>query len=157
MHVYFYLRGITEFVSLTKAFLKSQYWKWNIIDKDGKKQQILFQGGLRDSVLGVQEYIIPEGCLSEFLSMMGLKYGKICISQKVKTHKFKLATLRKILGCKKVPKRYFDEAKNISADVLINDYMRGLSKAPRQNVSVHLIGIKKDQYRKDKTGYYERL
>lgn len=147
MHIYFYLRGITEFVDLTKAFLKSQYWKWHL--PDGKYMMV--QGGLRESVLGVQEYIIPETALPEFLAMMNIQSSNdIGVSDKKMLHKFKLATLRKILGCKKVSKESYEEAEDINPNTVLNNFERGLSEAPLKNVSVHLIGIKED--RKDDDG-----
>lgn len=148
MHVYFFLRGMKPFVEETKAFLSSQFWKMKVEDKEtGEKRDVLVQGGLRESVLGVQEYILPETALPEFLAMTKTnRNNRIGINKKKNLHKFKLSVVRNVLGASRIPRDVWNKAEKIQTDVIVDGFERGLSAMPKRNVGFHLIGIQKDGY-----------
>lgn len=159
MHVYFYLRGLAPFVERAKSFLRGQFWQMHTIEKaSGKEKPVIVQGGLRESVLGVQEYIIPETSLPEFLAMCGITSPhKIGVSSKKALHKFKLSGLRKMIGCKKIPKNVFKQAQDIDVDVVVSGKERCLAGLPSNNMSIHLIGIKGDKYGSTDGEHYHEL
>ena len=120
MHLVFYLRGINSEVEKWKVLAQGVFWKWirtNV--KTGKDEEILVQGSLRPSVLGTWEYIFPEECLPEVLAVMGLSSPKLIgIDWKLK-NRVRLATLRKLLGLQKIPKKDFEEAATIPQSLTI--------------------------------------
>jgi len=146
MQLFFYIRGTVQYCETFKVLAQAQFWQWKRIDtKTGKERMILVQGGLRPSVLGCYEYVFPEDCLPTVLAIMGVtSSGDIGVSREIRKYKFKLAVLRKIIGCKKIPKKIFKEAAKIPVSVVLSDSKRGLSHL-KNLVSVHVIGIKKDE------------
>jgi len=140
MHLYFYIRGIYSQAELWKTFAQSQFWKWiRINTKTKKEEKMLIQGSLRPSVLGTYEYIFPEECLAEVLSMFGKTKAEDYAIPKAR-----MFVLRKALKVKKIPKKIYQEAKKIPESVLINELWRGLSNIKVPGVAMHVIGIKKD-------------
>lgn len=137
-HIYFFLRGIKQQVDTWVALAQGVFWQWERINLETNKPEIsLVQGALRPSVLGAYEYILPEDCIPEFLSTF-----QLITEQK----DFRLAVLRKIFGCKKIPKKWLQEAKNKNPTILVKGSKRGLSSLVVPGVAVHLIGWKKDRF-----------
>lgn len=155
MHLYFYTRGIQQQIELWKIFMQSQYFKWTRKNlQTGEDESILLQGSLRPSVLGAWEYIFPEECLPDVLSMMNLvnyqDYGfsKIGIEAR-------MGLLRKIFGAKKLKKKHFEQAKKIPNSLIFSQYNRGLANCEVPGVAIHLIGYKKDKFGKMQVGENE--
>ena len=181
MHLVFYLRGVTQHVTLWKAMTQCQFFKWRRInmermelvckmnkkklqsecDKRGgekdyvkktTKEQvvkflseeiILIQGGLRDSVLGTMEFTFPEEALATVLSIMNLKYGDYQVKPSFMSSA-RIKGVRILLGVKKVPKKFYDEAEKIDPCVMFKDMERGMSDLLAAKVSIQLIGYKKE-------------
>lgn len=125
------------------------FFKWRRFNKETEKEEItLVQGGLRPSVLGTWEYIFPEEALPAVLNLFGLvhKDGKQRIHiGETKINKIRLAMLRKICGCKAIPKQALIEASKLPQSIMLTDSERGLSHMGLvPGVSRHPIGIKKD-------------
>ena len=163
MHLVLYLRGLPQWVTLWEAMAQSQFFKWRRIIKKTKKQDIvLVQAGLRKSVLGTYEYIFPEESLATVLSMMRkTDRGSLDVKNTFK-QRARLAVLRKIIGLKKIPEAVFKKAKKIPESITINASERGVSHLCLPKVSVHIIGIKKDDRGEmtnpvDKTTYLQEL
>lgn len=152
MHILFYLRGAYHQVEVWKTHAQAQFWQWNRINlikkKKGKKaeESIIVQGALRPSMMGAWEYVIPEECLAECLAIMGI--GRLVDSEIGFISKVKLATIRKMLGCKKIPKEIIEKAKKIPPSISLKNSMRGLHHLMIPGVTIHFIGIKED-VRKD--------
>ncbi len=148
MHLIFYLRGIHQQVDFWKTLAQGLSWKWirrNV--KTGKDETFIVQGALRPSVLGAYEYIFPEECLAEVLSVMGItRDGQTGSDDKFKD-KIRLATLRKIFRAKKIPKKIFKEVKKTPASITLSNSWRALSHLHIPGVAIHPIGIKKDDRR----------
>lgn len=149
MHFFFYIRGVYGQCELWKTLAQSQFFKWERTDKaTGVKHMSVVQGALRQSVLGVYEYVFPEEALADVMSIFGL-YGEeyVGVDGGVPTlnTKLKLGTLRVILGAQKIPKKIFKEAKDIPPTLYFNESNRAMSNLQViHGVSIHPIGIKKD-------------
>ncbi len=156
MHLQIYVRGIYSQVELWKSMAQGVFFKWRRTNlKTGKEEIILVQGALRPSVLGTYEYVFPETALPEVLCIMGLAEGSIGCKKTMKK-KIQLAGLRKMLGVKKIPKSIYEEAKKLPESIVLKDSERGLSSLKVPGVAIHLIGIKKDDYREfTEFGYYQ--
>jgi len=144
MHLYLYARGKFEQVEQWKAHAQAAYWKWRRINLEtGKEEITLVQGALRPSVLGAYEYVFPKEALAEVCSFFGIKknepygFGKIGLY----TRHF---AMRKIFGCKKIPKKILEEAQGISPTFSTEEFERGVSNCIIPGVAIHPIGIKED-------------
>jgi len=145
MHLYLYVRGLPQWVGIWEAFAQSQFYKWRRIDtRTGQEQLSLVQGALRKSVLGTYEYVFPKEALATVIAMMRVSGVGMSVEPTLK-NKINLMTLRKMIGCKKIPKKIFKDAKEISTSIVINDNERGLSDFSGVPVSTHIIGIKNDK------------
>lgn len=147
MHLVFFLRGVPQQVALWKVLAQGQWFKFRRIElKTKEKQEVLIQGGLRDSVMGTMEYIFPKEALPTVLSIFGIKEGDVGCEKKW-THSVRLAGLRKMLGLKKIPHKAFIDAekKGAAPTVMFDDFERGLSDFRQARVSIHPIGIKYDK------------
>lgn len=145
MHLYLYARGKFEQVEQWKNHVQSAYWKWRRINNTtGKEETILVQGALRPSVLGAYEYVFPKEALAEVCSFFGITsneqygFGKIGLY----TRHF---ALRKIFGCKKIPKEILEKAKTIPPSFSTGEFERGVTNAIIPGVPVHVIGMKEDK------------
>lgn len=144
MHLVFYIRGVPQQVALWKAMAQNLFFKWRRINlKTNKEEIILNQTGLRDSVLGTIELTFPKEALPTVLCMMGLKYKDLGVPKSFMSG-IRVGGLRKILGLKKIPKKAFDEAEKMDANIMFDDLERGFSDLLAAHVSIHPLGIKKD-------------
>lgn len=142
-------RGIYNQFELWRTRMQSIAWQWKVKDsKTGEEKIVLVQGALRPSVLGTWEYIIPEDCLAECLAVLGIAkpHGK---GQKIRDF-----GLRKILGLKSIPKKIWDESKKIQTNIIIDGFKRGITDVKVPGVSVHIHGIKKDDFRDFEDGHF---
>ena len=144
MHLYLFARGKYEQVELWKAHAQTSYWKFRRINnKNGKEEIILVQGALRPSVLGAQEFVFPKEALAEVCSFFGIRgneqYGFNGIG--LYTRHF---ALRKIFGCKKIPKDILKKAENIPSSFTTAEFERASADCIIPGVSIHVIGIKED-------------
>lgn len=157
MHLYLFVRGKFEQVELWKSLAQSAFWKLRRINnKTGKEEIILVQGALRPTVLGAYEYVFPKEALAEVCSFFGITknqnygFGKIGLY----TRHF---ALRKIFGCKKIPKKILEKAKKIPPTFTTEEFERGVSNCVIPGAAKHVIGIKEDRVG-EKDGYtYELL
>lgn len=145
MHLYFFVRGKFEQVELWKAHAQTAYWKFRRINNKTKKQEtILVQGALRPSVLGAYEYIFPKEALAEVCSFFGIKrneqygFGRLGLT-------LRHLALRKIFGCKKIPKDILKKAEKIPPTFSTEEFERGCSNCIIPGVAIHVIGIKEDK------------
>lgn len=148
MHLYIFVRGKFEQVELWKSHAQAAYWKLRRINnKTGKEEMILVQGALRPSVLGAYEYIFPKEALAEVCSFFGIFHNVRDVNS------FGLAgfpaflrhlALRKIFGCRKIPKKILEKAKTIPASFSTQEFERAGSNCIIPGVAVHCIGIKND-------------
>lgn len=117
--------------------------------KTGKMKEIPVQGALRPTIFGAYEYIFPKEALPEVLSMMGIdidkEFGQIEINLK---NKFRMFSLRKIFGCKRIPKKYLIKAKETPNAIKLPGFTRMLPNCILNNVIIHCIGIKEDEIKK---------
>jgi len=147
MHLIFYIRGIYNQVEMFKTLAQGQFWKWKRINLEtGKEEITLVQGSLRPSLLGAYEYIFPEECLAEVLSVFGLTKDSFG-TKPFFIGKVKIAALRKAFGAKKIPKVAFEAAKDIPSSVMITNSQRGLSQLFVTGVAIHPLGIKYDEFK----------
>lgn len=147
MHLYFWARGISHQIELWKILMQGHFWRMPIKDTiTGVEREILVQGALRTSVLGAWEYVFPEKCLPEVLQILGLR-GEDDLGVADKTYaKVRLAATRKIFGAEKIPKEAWEELKTLPQDgTLVKGRYRGLSNSIVPGVSIHPIGIKRDE------------
>ena len=145
MHLYLFARGKFEQVELWKVHAQTAYWKWRRINKKtGKEELIIVQGGLRPSVLGAYEYIFPKEALAEVCSFFGIvnneQYGFGTINLYARHF-----ALRKIFGCKKIPKDILKKSEKIPPTFTTEQFERGGSNCIIPGVSIHVIGIKDDK------------
>lgn len=145
MHLYFFIRGKFELVELWKAHAQVAYWKFRRINnKTGKEEIKILQGALRPSVLGAYEYVFPKEALAEVCSFFEIvaneQYGFGTIG--LHTRHF---ALRKIFGCKKIPKKILKEAKEIPNTFTTEEFERGANDCVIPGVVIHVIGIKEDK------------
>ena len=147
MHLFFYIRGIYNQVEVWKTAAQYQFWKWKRINLEtGKEEITLVQGALRPSLLGAYEYVFPEECLPEVLSIMGISKGTVGAAGTY-MNKVKMKALRKVFRAKKIPKEAFKEALDIPSSVVVNNTNRGLSSLIISGVAIHPIGIKYDEFK----------
>ena len=146
MHLYFFIRGKFEQIELFKSHAQSFYWKFRRFNKKTKKQEIkLVQGSLRPSIFGAYEYVFPKEALAEVCCIFGIfkneqyGFGKFGLLAR---H----AALRKMFGCEKIPNDILEKAKKLPSSFTTEEYERGSSNCVIPGVSLHLIGIKKDNY-----------
>ena len=145
MHLYFFVRGKFEQIELWKSHAQSTYWKWRRINnKTGKEETKIVQGALRPSVLGAYEYIFPKEALAEVCSFFGIR-----ANENYGFGKFGLYTrhfaLRKIFGCKKIPKAILKKAEEIPESFTTEEFERGSANCIIPGVALHVIGIKEDE------------
>lgn len=146
MHVQVMVRGIRPLVEMWLNAADNEFFKWERTNQKTKKTTYtLLKSGIRPSVLGTWEIIIPETALPTLLSMMMLDRKNIG-AHPTFMNKIRLATLRKMCGVKKIPKKIWEEAKKIMPSIIITKSERGLSSLYVPGVAVHLIGYKKDKY-----------
>lgn len=144
MHLYLYARGKFEQLEVWKAHAQCAYWKFRRINtKTEQEEIILVQGALRPSVLGAYEYIFPEEALAEVCSFFGITDNKSYGFNNLGLNLRHFA-LRKIFGCKKIPKKILKKAKEIPASFTTTEFERGGSNCIIPGVGIHVIGIKKD-------------
>lgn len=154
MHLYLFVRGKFEQVELWKAFAQAAFWKWRRTNPEGKEETTIVQGALRPSVLGAYEYVFPKESLAEVCSFFGVKEHEEYTHADRFKDKFRLATLRKIFGVKKIPKKILKEAQLIPPTFTTGEFERGVSNCVIPGIGLHVIGIKEDDYRKfPETGY----
>jgi len=155
MHLYFFLRGITHQLEMTKIFLQSQYFKWVRINlKTGKEEIKLVQGSLRPTIFGAYEYVFPEEALADVLSMIGI----VDATDYFQSKELRLKFLRPIFNCKKIPDKIFKEAAKIPNSMTLDGSWRGLSNCIVGGVAYHVIGIKKDARRVwEEAGYEQEM
>ena len=125
MHLDFITRGVQHQVDLFKTFMQAQMFDWKRTNlATGKEEVSGVQGALRP--IQLWEYVFPEESLGEVLAMLGIQDFDL---PEKKYPPVKMAMLRKMLGCEKLPK---------IPDVKPNRYieMRGVAIIP--------IGIKRD-------------
>lgn len=144
MHLYLFARGKFEQLELWKAHAQTAYWKFRRVNNETKEEEtILVQGALRPSVLGAYEYVFPKEALAEVCSFFGIKantqYGFKGLS--LKSRHF---ALRKIFGCKKIPKKILEKAAKIPETFSTEEFERASANCMIPGVSRHVIGIKED-------------
>lgn len=158
MHLYFFVRGKFEQVELWKAHAQTAYWKFRRINNTtGKEETILVQGALRPSVFGAYEYVFPKEALAEVCSFFRIlppitreaKYSSF--SPKVFDF-LRMATIRKMFGCKKIPNKILKKAAEIPDYFMTEEFERGSPNCKIPGVALHVIGIKEDV--KTKIGNY---
>ena len=142
MHLYLFVRGKFEQIELWKSHAQAAYWKLRRINNEtGKEEIILVQGALRPSILGAYEYIFPKESLAEVCSFFGIT----CNVRDV--YSFGLGgfpayarhlALRKIFGCRKIPKDILKKSKTIPASFSTEEFERGISNCVIPGVAVHV-------------------
>jgi hypothetical protein len=157
MHLYLFARGKFEQVELWKCHAQCAYWKFRRIDqKTGKEVMKLVQGSLRPSVLGAYEYVFPKEALAEVCSFFGITrnesygFGRLGLS-------LRHFALRKIFGCKKIPKKILEKAEKMPNTFTTAEFERGGANAIIPGVALHVIGIKDDEMGIIQDHYQERL
>ncbi len=147
MHLYFFVRGKFEQVELWKAHAQAAYWKWRRTKiKTGKEEMTLVQGALRPSVLGAYEYVFPKEALVEVCSFFGINSNEQYGFKKIGLYT-RHFSLRKIFGCKKIPKDILKKASETASTFSTEEFERGVSNCIIPGVSIHVIGIKEDVVR----------
>jgi len=145
MHLYLYVRGKFEQVELWKVLAQGAFWKLRRINnKTGKEETILVQGALRPSVLGAFEYIFPKEALAEVCSFLGIFDNKAYGFNKIGLESRHFA-MRKIFGCKKIPKGILKRAKEMPPTFSTKEFERGCSDCNIPGIGIHPIGIKEDK------------
>jgi len=143
------LRGVTWQVELYKIFLRGQLFVWKRKNlKTGKEEYTQVQGALRECIFGY-EYIFPEECLDEVMTMFDVKNNK---NQLSKTQTF---IIRKMLGhgFNKIPE--YNEVPNeiINHKGTLIAVKRSI---PTTAVAMYPIGIKKDLKGENEIWGYEQ-
>lgn len=144
MHLIFLARGIISQLNVFEMFMQTQMFKWERKNlKTGEIEVVQVQGALRRLPFGY-EYIFPEECLDEVLTMLD---ARNCL---VRWNLGKLRTtiLRLIFG----KSEDGDRVKPIPEykDVLTNRFIE------TRGVAIYLIGIKKDKRMAWETAGYEQ-
>lgn len=159
MHLDLFLRGKIEFVSVWESHVQAQYFKLrkkNI--ENGEESCVGVQLGLRKGIFGSYELIFPKEALAEVLSILGI-YKPVSYAA-LKSSKYKHFVMRVLFGDKPVPKKVWKEVQELKEkqNILIDNRERMLSNCIVPGVSVHLIGIKNDNYGTvDNIDNHERL
>lgn len=143
MHLYFFIRGITQQVALYKTLAQGFFFKWKRTNLTTNQEEFcLVQGALRESVFGAYEYIFPEEALPDVLASFGITEENYSFKDNAR-----LSFIRKIFGVSKIPKEALKQAKTIPPTIMLNDSFRGLSALTGiDGVTLHPIGLKKDGY-----------
>jgi len=145
MHLYFFVRGKFEQVELWKAHAQTAYWKFRRFNNTTKKEEtILVQGALRPSVLGAYEYIFPKEALTEVCRFFGIEKNEQYGFNVISLHARHFA-MRKIFGCRKIPKDILEKSKKLPGTFSTNEFERGCSDCIIPGVPLHVIGIKDDK------------
>lgn len=126
------IRGIKQQVDLFEMFMQTQMWKWTRKNlKTGQNEIVQVQGALRVIPFGY-EYVFPEECLNEVLTMLNIDEN----SKRWNLGKFRTMILRMMLGkgtegnpVEPIPKY---------EKVPTNKYVE------LRGVAIYPIGIKKD-------------
>lgn len=147
MQMYLFVRGKFEQVEMWKSHVQSAYWKWRRFNNVTQKEEtILVQGALRPSVLGAYEYVFPKEALTEVCSFLGIRENE------VKGYGFKKwglftrhFSLRKIFGCRQIPKDILKKSLDIPPTFTTTEFERGVSNCIIPAVALHIIGIKDDK------------
>ena len=143
MHIFFFPRGVQQFVEVYLAHLQSQYWIWERTNlKTGKKEKTLVQGALRPSYLGAYEYVFPEEALAEVVAVLNIQQDK----------SFRMKVLRKMFGLEPIPDEVYKQAKEVKVDIYVEGTNRGLTGIRVPGTGACVIGIKRDR-RGDMYGY----
>lgn len=145
MHLYLFIRGKFEQVELWKVHAQAAYWKLRRINnKTGEEEIILVQGALRPSVMGAYEYVFPKEALAEVCSFFGINgnesygFGRLGLTMR---H----MAMRKVFGCKKIPKKILKKAEKIPITFSTEQFERGGTNCIVGGVGRHIIGIKEDR------------
>lgn len=139
------VRGLIQQINLFEIFMQAQMFKWKRVNlKTGKEEFVQVQGGLRRTPFGY-EYIFPEECLDEVLTMLNIDEKTGAGDQGWTLSKSQLFFLRKMIGhgIEKIPKY---------KQIVTNRYveMRG--------VAIYPIGIKRDaRGSNEKWGYEQEM
>ena len=143
MHLFFFIRGISQQVALYKALAQGFFFKWKRTNLTNNQEEYsLVQGALRESVFGAYEYIFPEEALPDVLASFGITEENYSFKDNAR-----LSFIRKIFGAYAIPKKALKEAKKIPTSIMLNDSFRGLSALTGiPGVTLHPIGLKKDRY-----------
>lgn len=129
MHLYFISRGVNHQHEMWKTWMQCQMWPWKRVNKEtGQEEVTAVQGALRP--IQLWEYVFPEECLPDVLTMLDFTDGKTGYWGKGKA-KYGLPLLRKALGAEPIP------------NVKPTDRQRFIY---REGVGIEAIGIKKDAH-----------
>ena len=151
MHVQILIRGIYSQCELWKSMAQAQFFKWRREDTP----DILVQMALRPSVFGTYELVIPKESLPTLLSMLGVTSSKDIGCPLTTKNKLNMAAMRRMCGVSKIPEKIWKEAREIPPSMTLKDSERGMSSMRIPGVSVHVLGIKKDEmgeFTDEKTG-----
>lgn len=86
------VRGVIQQLNLFEIFMQAQMFPWKRVNlKTGKEEISQVQGSLRKTPWGY-EYVFPEECLNEVLTMLNIS------DERWKIGSFKAAIIRKMLG-----------------------------------------------------------
>jgi len=145
MHLYFFVRGIIPQIERFEMFMQAQMFLWERKNlKTGKKEITLVQGALRRMPFGY-EYIFPEECLDEVLTMLKIDAKAKSIAG---ISGFKMSIIRKMIGgiVRPIP----DYKKTASLFTFVKDNKGKLNPIPvdryieLKGIILYPIGIKKD-------------
>jgi len=123
--------------------------------KEFKKGDIIVsavQGALRPTLFGAYEYVFPREALPDVLAILGIIDRTDAFQRKG----FRVACLRKVFECKKIPDEIFKQAQKINPIMIINGSNRALSTCVVGGVATHIIGIKEDKHKKWKDIGFEQ-
>lgn len=147
MHLYFYVRGKFSQVEEWKCLAQGAFWKFRRINQETEKEEIkLVQGALRPSVLGAYEYVFPKEALAEVCSFFGITSNEQYGFNKIGLYTRHFC-LRRVFGCKKLPKETLKKAAKIPASFDLKGFERGCPDCSVPGVAIHVIGIKEDEER----------
>lgn len=144
MHLYLYPRGKFEQIELWKTHAQSSYWKFRRTNNKTEKEEIiLVQGALRPSVLGAMEFVFPKEALAEVCSFFGIKKNESYGFNKIGLYT-RHFSMRRIFGCKKIPKKILKEAEQIPDSFSTEEFERASANCIIPGIGLHVIGIKDD-------------
>lgn len=144
MHLFFYLRGIEPHISIFKSFISTQFFKWRRKNlTTGEIEEHLVQGSLRPSFLGAWEYVFPEEALADIISIFARNERDIGAEKTLKNI-IRNYGLKKIFGLEDIPHEIWEKAKTIPDLIYVNSTERGFANSFSKNVTLHILGIKKD-------------
>lgn len=133
MHLYFMVRGIIQQVELFKMFMQTQMFKWVRKNLKTKKEDVVqVQGALRECGF-VYEYVFPEECLTEVLTMLEIEESG---ANRWDLGGLRNFVIRKMLGKGTEGNKVLPIPKY--KKVLTNKYIE------KRGVAIYPIGIKKD-------------